>query len=700
MKKTIIVRAPVLSMSGYGEQSRFAIRALKKYEAFLDIYIVPISWGQTGWVHEDNEERKWLDSRIFKTVEYMQNGGKFDYSLQITIPNEWTNMADFNIGHTAGIETNKVEPQWIEKANFMDKVIVVSEHSKQVYTKTKYQGYSKETNQPMELSCTTPIDVVNFCISDIDPIDIDLDLEYDFNYLVVAQNGPRKNLINTIKWFIEENHDREVGLVLKVFTKSGTISDREYTYNSISQLLNSPEYKDRLCKVYLLHGDMKTGEMRSLYTHPKIKALISITHGEGYGLPMFEAAQNGLPIITSGWSGHCDFLYIPTKKKKKGKTKTIGVPHFSEVEFDLAPIPKEAAWEGVVSKDSMWCYPQAGSFKMRLRQVLKNYEKNLERAKKLQTWVNKNFKPEDQYEKFMKATEIEIISYEDVEYIWVSDFFAEQITGGAEMSLQALMDKCPDEFARFNSNSLTESIIDQFKDKKWIFGNIAHLEPSIRDMILEKNIDYTFIEFDYKFCEYRNPLLYENLEDEKCDYASTDLGQAMAKFVNGSTQTFFMSQKQKDIYLNSLSDLDENKLYVLSSIFEDEFFSKIDQLREQQDDASRDKWIVLGSRSWVKGSAESEQYCKNNNMDYEVVFDLTHEELLSKMSTAKGICFKPTGLDTCPRFVIEAKLLGCELELNENVQHLEEDWFKSEDVEKTVAYLKQRPSEFWSRVGA
>ena len=227
MKKTIIVRAPVLSMSGYGEQSRFAIRALKKYEAFLDIYIVPISWGQTGWVHEDNEERKWLDSRIFKTVEYMQNGGKFDYSLQITIPNEWTNMADFNIGHTAGIETNKVEPQWIEKANFMDKVIVVSEHSKQVYTKTKYQGYSKETNQPMELSCTTPIDVVNFCISDIDPIDIDLDLEYDFNYLVVAQNGPRKNLINTIKWFIEENHDREVGLVLKVFTKSGTISDRE-----------------------------------------------------------------------------------------------------------------------------------------------------------------------------------------------------------------------------------------------------------------------------------------------------------------------------------------------------------------------------------------------------------------------------------------------------------------------------------------
>ena len=87
-------------------------------------------------------------------------------------------------------------------------------------------------------------------------------------------------------------------------------------------------------------------------------------------------------------------------------------------------------------------------------------------------------------------------------------------------------------------------------------------------------------------------------------------------------------------------------------------------------------------------------------MDYEIVTGLGHDELLDKMSTAKGICFKPSGLDTCPRFVIEAKLLGCELELNENVQHLEEDWFKSEDVDKTIAYLKQRPTEFWSRVSA
>ena len=174
----------------------------------------------------------------------------------------------------------------------------------------------------------------------------------------------------------------------------------------------------------------------------------------------------------------------------------------------------------------------------------------------------------------------------------------------------------------------------------------------------------------------------------------------MVDFVNASRQTFFMSQRQKDIYIENLKGLKEDKLCVLSSVFDDSFFAKIEELRQSQNGAERDKWIVLGSRSWVKGSTQSEEYCKENNMDYEIVTGLGHDELLDKMSTAKGICFKPSGLDTCPRFVIEAKLLGCELELNENVQHLEEDWFKSEDVDKTIAYLKQRPTEFWSRVSA
>ena len=72
--------------------------------------------------------------------------------------------------------------------------------------------------------------------------------------------------------------------------------------------------------------------------------------------------------------------------------------------------------------------------------------------------------------------------------------------------------------------------------------------------------------------------------------------------------------------------------------------------------------------------------------------------MLEKIASSKGVCFKPMGLDTCPRFIIEAKLLGCELELNENVQHVNESWFSAKDNDETLSYLKERTKVFWETV--
>ena len=133
MKKKLIFKGPLLTRSGYGEQSRFAIRALRDREDLFDIYIQPLSWGQTSWIGEDTEEIKWINQMIEKTILYSQSGGQFDVSFQVTIPNEWVPMAPINIGYTAGIETTKVAHQWIQKGNEMNGIIVVSHHSKNTY---------------------------------------------------------------------------------------------------------------------------------------------------------------------------------------------------------------------------------------------------------------------------------------------------------------------------------------------------------------------------------------------------------------------------------------------------------------------------------------------------------------------------------------------------------------------------------------
>ena len=392
MRKRIIVRGPLLSQSGYGEQSRFAIRALREHEDKFDIFIIPVGWGQTGWIAEDTEEKRWLDFIINKTNHAIQNKIPFDVSLQITIPNEWERLAPINIGFTAGIESDKIDPVWIEKASIMDKIIVVSNHAKYGFDTTMWTGTNSEGTR-VQIKNTVPVETVNYSVRKWDPTRLQLDFTTKFNFLAVAQWGPRKNLVNTVKWFVEECYDRDVGLVLKTNIRKNSIGDRIEVESRIQNVLN--EYKDRKCKVYLLHGDMNESELAGLYMHPKIKSLVTLTHGEGFGLPIFEAACHALPVIAPDWGGQCDFLYAPVRNKNKAM--------FSKVSYTLAPIPESARWEGVLHADSNWCYPEAASFKKQLRETIKDYKKKKKMAKDLQKHVLEEFDSEKQYKKFVDA---------------------------------------------------------------------------------------------------------------------------------------------------------------------------------------------------------------------------------------------------------------------------------------------------------
>ena len=328
MKKSIIVRGPILSQSGYGEHARLVLRSLRQREDELDIFVVPTGWGETGWLCDLNDERVWMDDRIMATNKRLESKVPFDVSVQVTIPNEWEKMAPINIGVTAGIESNKVSPVWLEKSNYMDKVVTISEHSKAGFTNTSFEGFNKETGEKMRLKMETDIEVVGYPVKSFSSDnEIGLDLDFDFNYLTVSQWGPRKNLDNLIRWFVEENHDQEVGLIVKTSIKNNSVVDRQYVQSLINNTVAScPDAKDRKCKVYLLHGDLSEAEMHAVYKHEKVKCLISLSHGEGFGLPLFEAAYSGLPIIAPGWSGQCDCLFAPPKTKSKNKKKNSPKP--------------------------------------------------------------------------------------------------------------------------------------------------------------------------------------------------------------------------------------------------------------------------------------------------------------------------------------------------------------------------------------
>jgi glycosyltransferase involved in cell wall biosynthesis len=388
----ILVRGPALTRTGYGEHCRFVLRALREDEN-LDVYLLPVNWGQSSWVWENSEEREWIDELVKKTAVYGQQNGQYDVSIQVTIPNEWQRLAPVNIGVTAGIETTKVAPVWLEKCNQMDKIITISEHSKHGLVNTGYEAVDQRTGQKGLLKCIRDVDVVHYPVKTYNNLpELDLNLSTEFNFLTVAQWGPRKNMHATVEWFVEEFFDNpDVGMIVKTFAKGGCLLDRNAMEREIKVFLN--KYEDRKCKIYLMHGDLSDEEMHSLYSHDNVHALVSLTHGEGFGLPLFEAAYSGLPVIATDWSGHLDFLYKPTKDKK-GKEKNK--PHFAKIDYDLQPVQQHAVWDGVIQKDSMWAYPKQGSCKMKLREVYKDYSRFKSQANKLQTWILENFEEQKQ----------------------------------------------------------------------------------------------------------------------------------------------------------------------------------------------------------------------------------------------------------------------------------------------------------------
>ena len=397
MQKRILLKAPILSRSGYGEQARFALRSLRSREDLFDIYIYNIRWGHTGYSTSDTEEDRFIKECMKKAHDHHERGGTFDISLQVTVPNEFEKIAAVNVGYTAGIETTKVTPHWIGQSNAaVNRIITTSVHSKEVFENTKYDVKDPNGREIKNWGLEVPIKAVGYPIRLHEPQELNIDFITEKNFLTVAQWGPRKNLDNTIKWFVEEYHDDDdVGLVVKTNTVCDSIVDRETTSRRLKILL--APYTEKKCKIYLLHGEVTEGNLTWLYQHPTMKALINISHGEGFGLPLFEAACCGLPLIVPTWSGQMDFI---CKTNKKGKR----VPRVATVAYDIVPIPAELRQgpnaEQIFAEGAMWAAAKERSYKRRLREVVTKEAHYRKEAEALKNHILKTFTEENQYREF------------------------------------------------------------------------------------------------------------------------------------------------------------------------------------------------------------------------------------------------------------------------------------------------------------
>ena len=292
-----------------------------------------------------------------------------------------------------------------------------------------------------------------------------------------------------------------------------------------------------------------------------------------------------------------------------------------------------------------------------------------------------------------------ILVPESADIVFVADLFAEDYVGGAELTTEALIESSPLEVFKVRCSEISMETLESGHQKYWVFGNFSGLDQKLIPTIVA-NLNYSILEYDYKFCKYRSIEKHFAVEQQDCDCHEQMHGKLISAFMYGSKSLWWMSEAQQAIYEDRFPFLKEKENTVLSSVFNDAFFIAVKMLREKYKDIERKGWLVLGSTSWIKGYQQAEQWCKDNNKDYEVLWEVPYEEVLEKMAQAEGFVYLPQGGDTCPRMVIEAKLLGCQLHTNDDVQHAKEIWFDTEDPFDTEAYLYAARDRFWSSIQA
>ena len=406
MKPLVLVTAPVTTRSGYGNHARDICRALIESNKY-DLKIQAVRWGNTppNALENDNPIHHEIKARILQKPEIERQP---DLHIHIVIPNEFQNIGKKNIGITAGIEASIPPADWVEGCNRMDMTIFTSEFSRDGFTNVAFDKLDNNTKQIVgQLKLEKPSEVLfegadTDVFKEVDDFSPFLSgkfskIEEDFCFLFVGHwlqgnlGEDRKDIGSMIKTFLNtfKNQKNTPALIIKTSGANFSIIDRREMIKKINMVKSSVK-ADILPNIYLLHGDLTDEEMNEMYNHPKVKAHLTFTHGEGFGRPLLEASLSGKPIVAPISTGQADFL---------DKQYSVELPH------QMTKVSPNAFPKDYTTPESMWSTVNYGIAARVMLDVFKNYSKYKMKAKKQMIVNRETFSHEAMKDKLIEITD-------------------------------------------------------------------------------------------------------------------------------------------------------------------------------------------------------------------------------------------------------------------------------------------------------
>jgi glycosyltransferase involved in cell wall biosynthesis len=286
---------PVFDHSGYGEASRNYVLAL--HRAGIPITLQPHCFERDPPPVGTAADREIMNSVVNKNIDY-------DIVIVHLTPDHFPSYAQkhqgkYFVGYTVW-ETSLLHPTWAAACNSADEIWVPCDWNVESF---KNSGVTVPIHK---IHHGIDVDMYN-AVSEEDIAETGLDGD-TYNFLSVMQWNFRKNPEGLLRaYFNAFTPDDNVRLLMKAYIGRGQPPTEEArqikeVVARIKADMQLPAYP----RVSLITDTLSSDKLRALYAGAD--AYVSLTHGEGFGLTMFEAGLAGKPVIATGKGGNMEYM--------------------------------------------------------------------------------------------------------------------------------------------------------------------------------------------------------------------------------------------------------------------------------------------------------------------------------------------------------------------------------------------------------
>lgn len=347
--------APFFDGSGYAEAARNY--ALSIHRQGYPITITPITFERTR--PDLGKDGELLTSLV-------NNGVYYDKVIVHSTPDLWEHwtrgeQGKYLIGYTVW-ETSHLHPTWVVSCNRADEVWLPCEWNMNLF---KESGVKVPLFKvPHAIDVPDLNTVPNFNLEGIS--------EDTFVFYSIFQWQERKNPYGLLAaYYSAFTGVEDVVLIMKTYRHDHE-GDQTEIRNIILQAKKHMNL-DHYPRIFLIVENMSKENMMAL--HKRGDCFVLLQRSEGWGLPHFEAAACGKPVITPGYGGQTDFL---------SKDNSYVVNH------TLCPVTG-MGWSPYYRSDQYWCEPDMKHAIETMRYVYKNRSEIKEKGQQARQGIVNEF---------------------------------------------------------------------------------------------------------------------------------------------------------------------------------------------------------------------------------------------------------------------------------------------------------------------